>query len=62
MPGTDLTITGEQRAALYELVTSHLGDLDSVWLAMQKGDYETAERKALELASDFRLLTDLGCP
>jgi hypothetical protein len=60
MPGTDLTITGEQRDALYELVTNHVGDLDSVWLAMQKGDYAAAERKALEFMGDFRLLADLG--
>lgn len=60
MPGTDLTISGEQRDALYELVTNHVGDLDAVWLAMQTGDYATAEAKALELAADFRLLTDLG--
>jgi hypothetical protein len=60
MPGTDLTITGEQRDALYELVANHVGDLDAVWLAMQTGDYATAERKALELVVDFRLLTDLG--
>ena len=60
MPGTDLTISGEQRVALYELVTLHVGDLEAVWLAMQQGDYETAERKALEFAADFRLLTDLG--
>jgi hypothetical protein len=60
MPGTDLRISGEPRDALYKLTILHVGDLDAVWLAMQQGDYATAERKALEFAGDFRLLADLG--
>jgi hypothetical protein len=61
MPDTTTTISGDQRAALYQLIRDHLGGLNDVWIAMEHDkDFATAKRLSLEFNRDFRLLEDLG--
>jgi hypothetical protein len=60
MPKSTVTITGEQRRAIYHLIRAHLGGLSDVCLALDREDFATAEKLGLEFGEDFRLLEDLG--
>jgi len=60
MPRPTPTISGEQRAAIYDLVVDHLSCSGDLRLAFRQEDFATARRLAHELAQDFRLLDDLG--
>jgi hypothetical protein len=55
-----LTITREQRDAIYEVVMNHLTAIGDVWLAVDRGDFEEASRVGRDFAEDLRLLADLG--
>lgn len=56
-----LTISAEQRDALYDQIFDRLSGIDDVWLAVSMGDYEAAERLGREYSDDLRLvLDDLG--
>jgi len=55
------TITREQRDGLYWLARNDIGSAGDVWVALEQNeDYAAAERLAIELGEDFRLLHDLG--
>lgn len=56
-----LTVTAEQRSALYEQIMTRLSAIDSIPLAAKNGDLERAEQLARE-HSDYLslLLDDLG--
>jgi hypothetical protein len=43
-----VTISREQRYAIYELVVDHLSAIGDVWIEFQKRDYATAKRQAGE--------------
>jgi hypothetical protein len=61
MPGTTITISGAQRAGLYELVRNHLGLVGDLWDALERDkDFATAARLGLEFGEDFDLLEDIG--
>jgi hypothetical protein len=63
MPESTATITGEQRDAIYELLSDRLSGLDDVWKALRcQRDYPTAERLGREFRRELRLLDDLGWP
>lgn len=53
-------ITREQRDRIYELVCNHLGGVGDVSVALENGDFATAERLAIEFGEDFHLLDDIG--
>lgn len=53
-------ITGAKRDAVHELLVEHLGGLDDVRIAIDRGDFDTARRLAREFTEDFRLLEDIG--
>jgi hypothetical protein len=55
-----LTITREQRDAIYELVVIHLTGIGDVWLSIQGRDFASAKRLGRAFAEDLRLLEDLG--
>lgn len=57
-----LTVTAEQRDALYtSIVDNHLSGIEDVWLAVKVGNYEDAERLAQEYTDELQLiLNDLG--
>lgn len=57
---TTVTINGVQREVFYELVLDHLSGLGDLALAVEKGDFATAERLGIEFAEDLRLMQDLG--
>jgi hypothetical protein len=58
---TDLTITAEQRDALYDQILDRLSGIGDVWLAASTEDYETADRLGREYCDELRLvLDDLG--
>jgi hypothetical protein len=59
---TTLTITADQRSAIYRQVTQHLSGIGDVNLAYEGGQYDGAERLADEYAQDLALLADLGWP
>lgn len=56
-----ITITRNERNALYGEIVVRLGDIDGLYLAIQAEDYERAEQLAREF-SDYMLfvLNDLG--
>ena len=61
MPGTTITISGQQRNGLYELVRNHLGSVGDLWDALERDkDFATAARLGLEFGEDFELLEDVG--
>jgi hypothetical protein len=61
MPSTTCKIDRDQRDGLYELVRNHLGAVGDIWIALeQTEDFATAERRAIEVGEDFRLLEDIG--
>ncbi len=56
-----ITITAEQRDALYDLIVGRLSGIGDVWLAARTGDFEAAQRLSLAYSDDLRLLAeDLG--
>jgi hypothetical protein len=57
-----LTISGEQRDALYEELLDRLTGIDGVWLAIdEENDLEKADQRAREFAGYLRLIfEDLG--
>jgi hypothetical protein len=55
-----LTITREQRDAIYEVVIDRVSGIDDVWLAVDRRDFATAKRLGRQFAEDLRLLEDLG--
>lgn len=63
MPESTTTITGEQRDAIYELLSDRLSGLDDVWKALRcQRDFAAAERLGREFRRELRLLDDLGWP
>jgi hypothetical protein len=57
---TTVTINGVQREVFYELVLDHLSGIADLSLAVEKGDFATAERLGIEFGEDLRLMQDLG--
>jgi dihydrodipicolinate synthase/N-acetylneuraminate lyase len=55
-----LTITREQRDAIYEAVMNHLSGIADVWMAVEQRDFANAKRLGALFAEDLRLLEDLG--
>jgi hypothetical protein len=56
-----VTITAEQRDALYDRIFNRLSGIDDVWLAASRADYDTAGRLGREYSDELRLvLDDLG--
>jgi hypothetical protein len=55
-----LTITREQRDAIYEVVLNHLTGIGDVWLAVERGDFEEASELGRDFGENLRLLADLG--
>jgi hypothetical protein len=56
-----VTITSEQRDALYDRILDRLSGIGDVWLAASTENYGTAERLGREYSDDLRLvLDDLG--
>lgn len=56
-----LTITREQRDALYQQVRNHLVAIGDLAMALEQDhDIDTAERLGRRFAEDLRLLEDLG--
>lgn len=56
-----LTITPEQRDALYDQILDRLSGIGDIWLATSAENYEIAERLGREYSDDLRLvLDDLG--
>jgi nucleotide-binding universal stress UspA family protein len=55
-----LTISREQRDAIYELVLTHLTGIGDVWIQIEKRNFAKAKRLGRAFAEDLRLLDDLG--
>ncbi|MEX2105560.1 MAG: hypothetical protein WD810_01545 [Solirubrobacterales bacterium] len=56
-----LTITPEQRDALYDQILIHLSGIGDVWLAAEAQNFETANRLGREYCDELHLiLDDLG--
>lgn len=56
-----VTISAEQRDALYDQVLDHLSGIADLWSAVQRRDFGTADRVGREFSDDLRLiLDDLG--
>jgi len=56
-----VTITAEQRDALYDRILDRLSGIEDVWLAASSADYDTADRLGREYSDELRLvLDDLG--
>lgn len=56
-----LTITAQQRDALYAQILDRLGGIGDVWIVVRAEDFEAADRLGREYSDDLRLvLDDLG--
>ena len=55
-----LTISREQRDAIYELVVDHLSGIGDVWIELNNRDPATSKRLARAFVEDLHLLNDLG--
>lgn len=56
-----MRITAAERDALYDQIYVRLSGVDSLWLATQEEDWESADQLARELVDELRLvLADLG--
>jgi hypothetical protein len=55
-----VTISAEERDALYDFLLDRLSGIGDVALAKRRGDHETARRLGREYADDLRLLDGLG--
>lgn len=53
-----ITISAAHRDALYEHILGRLSGIGDVWLAISRGDPDTAKRLAREYSDDLRLLLD----
>ena len=53
-----LTITADQRDALYDQIVDRLNGIDDIWLAVRAENYELAERLGRAYSDDLRLVTD----
>jgi hypothetical protein len=53
-----LTITAEQRDALYDQILDRLSGIGDIEIAVKAGKFETAERLGREFSDDLRLLVD----
>lgn len=53
-----LTITAEQRNALYEQISEGLSGVDGIWLAVRAENYEDADRLARQYSDGLRLICD----
>jgi hypothetical protein len=54
-------VTAAERDTLYDQVFIRLSGIDSLWFAVQNGEWEEADRLAREYVDDLRLvLEDLG--
>lgn len=61
MPKLTVSITAEQRDALYDRILDRLSGIGDVWLAASTKNYETADRLGREYCDELRLvLDDLG--
>lgn len=57
----EITLSGDQRDALYDLILDRLSGLGDLWLLIEHEDYDTADRLGREFSDDLRLiLDDLG--
>jgi hypothetical protein len=59
MPIT-VTINGVQREVFRELLLDHLSGIADLSIAVEGGEFATAERLGIEFAEDLRLMQDLG--
>lgn len=56
-----ITLSAEQRDALYDLILDRLSGLGDLWLLIELEEYATADRLGREFSDDLRLiLDDLG--
>lgn len=56
-----MRVSAAERNALYDHVFVRLSGIDSLWFAVQNGEWEEADRLAREYVDDLRLvLEDLG--
>jgi Mn-dependent DtxR family transcriptional regulator len=55
-----LSITRDQRDAIYEILMDHLSGIEDVWTAVKQRDFATAKRLGRLFAEELRLLEDLG--
>ena len=53
-----ISITAQQRDALYEEIVVRLSGIDAVFLAVKQNDYQRAQRLGREFADDLQLLVD----
>lgn len=53
-----LTISAEQRNALYEQIMERLSGIGDVWLAASAQNFDLASRLAREFSDDLRLIVD----
>jgi catechol 2,3-dioxygenase-like lactoylglutathione lyase family enzyme len=58
--GMALTLSPEQRNAIYELVLTHLTGIGDVWIEIENRDFARAKRLGRAFAEDLRLLDALG--
>jgi hypothetical protein len=55
-----ITITVEERNALYEYLLSHLTGLDDLREAFEQEEFDRASRLSIEFGDELRLMEDLG--
>lgn len=53
-----LTISAEQRDALYDQIFDRLSGIGDVWLAVCSENYDAADRLSRQYSDDLRLVTD----
>lgn len=53
-----VSISAEQRDALYDQLIDRLSAIEDIWIAASGGDFKTADRLAREFADELRLLCD----
>lgn len=53
-----LTLTAIQRDLLYDQLLDHLSGIGDVWLAIDAGDFERADRLGREFVEDLTLISE----
>lgn len=53
-----ITISGQERDALYRQILIRLTGIDTVYTAVEEGDWETAQRLGLEFSDLLRFVCD----
>lgn len=53
-----VTISAEQRDAIYDRVLDRLSGIGDIFIAADSGDFETADRLAREYSDELRLVSD----